>query len=76
MGVYNKEKYNMSRRRFGQPSGKNSITRKRKEKVIFLKREERTRLYVNDKKKYQPYQLVRKQCLSEGVYERQTRGKK
>ena len=36
------------RRRFGQTNGKNSKTRQRKEKVQFLKKEERTRLYAND----------------------------
>ena len=40
------------RRRFGQTNGKNSKTRQRKEKVQFLKKEERTRLYANDKKIY------------------------
>ena len=50
MGVYNKKK--KYRRRFGQTNGKNSKTRQRKEKVQFLKKEERTRLYANDKNIY------------------------
>ena len=69
MAIRKKDKYKTSRRRFGQACGKYSKRAKLIEKAHFLKLEEKIKVYQREKRQFQPYQLVRKQCSSHGVYD-------
>ena len=68
MGIQKKGKYKVSRRRFGQPCGRYSKSVLKREKARFLKMAEKIRLYQTDKLQYSPYQLLRRQCFSHGLY--------
>lgn len=68
-----KDKYKTSRRNFGQACGKYSYKAKLNEKAHILKLEQKIKVFQREKRQFQhsfqPYQLVRKQYSSHGVYD-------